>query len=176
MADRGAARAVLITGGYGSGKTTIVEELAQIFEERRERYAAIDLDWLAWFDPGVGVDDDDPHAAAIPTMLKNVDCVVANYYATGVRTFALAGAMRSSADVESLQRALAMPLITVRLETTLDEVERRLTPAASAGRGTDLEMARTWAAGGVGAPGDLSIANDGPVRDVAIQVVAAIGW
>jgi adenylylsulfate kinase-like enzyme len=46
----GPAEAVLLTGVYGSGKSTVVEEMASLLEERGAPYAALDLDWLAWFD------------------------------------------------------------------------------------------------------------------------------
>jgi len=40
---------VLVTGVFGSGKTSVVEEMAEILEEHHVPYAAIDLDWLMWF-------------------------------------------------------------------------------------------------------------------------------
>ena len=86
MADRSDAEAVLVTGAFGTGKTSAIEEIADILEARGVRYGAIDLDWLSWFDPGSGGD----HWAGTPVMLKNVDAVVGNYYDTGVRRFALA--------------------------------------------------------------------------------------
>jgi len=97
MSDRSDAAAVVITGAYGAGKTSLVEEIADILEGRGLRYGAIDLDWLGWFDPGYG-----DHDAGRPVMLRNVDAVVGNYYDTGVRLFALAGAMSSSDEVDEL--------------------------------------------------------------------------
>ena len=44
--------AVLVTGTFGSGKTTVVAEMAELIERRDFRYAALDLDWLAWGWPG----------------------------------------------------------------------------------------------------------------------------
>jgi len=69
MADRSDAEAVLVTGAFGTGKTSAIEEIADILEARGVRYGAIDLDWLSWFDPGSG----DDHWAGIPVMLKNVE-------------------------------------------------------------------------------------------------------
>ena len=40
---------MLLTGVYGAGKSTLVAEIATVFEERGEPFAAIDLDWLGWF-------------------------------------------------------------------------------------------------------------------------------
>ena len=39
-------RALLVTGAYGTGKTSLVEEIADIFEHGGVRFGAIDLDWL----------------------------------------------------------------------------------------------------------------------------------
>jgi adenylylsulfate kinase-like enzyme len=43
---------VLITGVYGSGKSTVAEEIAAVLEEHNAAYALLDLDFLAWFDTG----------------------------------------------------------------------------------------------------------------------------
>jgi hypothetical protein len=122
MPDRSDARAVLVTGAYGAGKTSLIEEAAEVLEERHVRYAAIDLDWLCWFDPG-----SPDHAAAVPTLLKNIDAVVGNYYDAGVRLFALARTMETQREVDAVGAAMAMPMTTVRLAAPLDEIERRLT-------------------------------------------------
>jgi putative protein kinase ArgK-like GTPase of G3E family len=42
----GAAEAVLITGVYGSGKSSAAEEIAYLLEQRGTRYALLDLDFL----------------------------------------------------------------------------------------------------------------------------------
>jgi putative protein kinase ArgK-like GTPase of G3E family len=49
MGTDGGAEAVLVTGVYGAGKTTLVEEMAHRLEVSGAPYAAIDLDWLSWF-------------------------------------------------------------------------------------------------------------------------------
>jgi Ni2+-binding GTPase involved in maturation of urease and hydrogenase len=40
---------VLVSGVYGVGKTSLVEEMAYVLERRAQSYAAIDIDWLGWF-------------------------------------------------------------------------------------------------------------------------------
>ena len=172
MVNRSDAQAVLLTGTYGSGKTSMVEEIADILEVRKVRYGAIDLDWLGWFDPGFG-----DHDAGRPVMLKNVDAVVGNFYAAGVRRFALAGAMSSTDDVDDLRAALAMPLTVVRLTVPIDEIERRLGHSVAAGRQDDLRVAREWIAAGRGDDvGDQVIENKGLIREAALQVVSTLGW
>ena len=171
MDGRDDAEAVLIAGPYGTGKTSVLEEIAEICEERAIRYGAIDLDWLAWFDAGGG-----DHDAGVPVMLRNVEAVVANYHEAGVRRFALAGAMEPT-DEGALRSTLAMPLAVVRLTLPLDEIERRLSVSVTTGRQADIEIARHWIAEkrdeGVG---DVTIENDRPVRDVALEIVTWLGW
>ncbi len=172
--ERHDARAVLVTGVYGAGKTSAVEEIADLLEERGVRYGALDLDWLGWFDPGVPNDD---HEAGWPVKLMNVDAVVGNYYDTGVRRFALAGSIGTSKKLEDLGAVLGMPMTVVRLTLPIEEIERRLSSFVTSGREDDLEVARGWVAddwgGGIG---DLVVENDRPIRDVATEILAALGW
>ena len=44
--------AVLITGVYGSGKSSVAEEIAAVLEEHNGPYALLDLDFLGWFNTG----------------------------------------------------------------------------------------------------------------------------
>jgi hypothetical protein len=45
------AEGVLITGVYGSGKSSVAAEIAYLLQERRQPYALLDLDF--WAGPGV---------------------------------------------------------------------------------------------------------------------------
>ena len=172
MIDRSDAQAVLFTGVYGTGKTSMVEEIADIMEERNVRYGAIDLDWLGWFDPGYG-----GHDAGRPVMMQNLDAVVGNYHAAGIRRFMLAGAMSSVDQLDDLRATLSMPLTVVRLTVPIDEIERRLGSSVTAGRHDDLRVAKGWIATGRGeALGDLAVENDRSIREVALKVVTALGW
>jgi pantothenate kinase-related protein Tda10 len=40
---------VLISGSFGTGKSSTAEGMATILEARGLGYAAMDLDWLTWF-------------------------------------------------------------------------------------------------------------------------------
>jgi energy-coupling factor transporter ATP-binding protein EcfA2 len=42
------AEAVLLTGVYGAGKSTVAAEMAFLMEQRGEPYALLDLDFLIW--------------------------------------------------------------------------------------------------------------------------------
>ena len=45
MRDEVGAEAVLITGVFGSGKSSVAAELADLLEREGLSYAALDLDW-----------------------------------------------------------------------------------------------------------------------------------
>jgi adenylylsulfate kinase-like enzyme len=79
------AEAALLTGVYGSGKTAVVEEISSVLQERGISYAALDLDWLGWFDAGW-----DDEAAEHDMMLKNLRATVSNYLAADIGLFVLA--------------------------------------------------------------------------------------
>ena len=169
--DRVRPRAVLITGVYGSGKTTVVEDLATLLEEAGIAYAAIDLDWLCWYDAGVDGDD------GWDTLLANLAAVGDNYRSAGVTRFVMAGFFESTAEVQRLGTAMRMPVATVGLEVPLAVVERRLTAVGTAERLENLEVARRQVAEGLGTGfADMAISGDRPVREIAGEVLAWLGW
>ena len=145
------AHALLVCGAYGTGKTSLVKEMANHLEERGVRYAAIDMDWLGWFDTG-----EPDHDAGWPILLRNLGAVVSNYHGEGVRRFLVAGTMGGKRDLAELRSALRMPVSTVLLTLPIEEIERRLGSAMTTGRAHDLEVAREQVETGRGANiGDL---------------------
>ena len=112
-----------------------------------------------------------------PMMLANLSCVVTNYIDAGIQRFALAGALRSRAERDAVSVTLSMPLRVVRLEVRLEEIERRLQTSVTSGRRIDLRGAAHWLATGVGVGlEDLTILNEGPIREVALRILHSIGW
>ena len=171
-------RAVLITGVYGSGKSSVAAEVAHLLEKRGLPYGAIDLDWLGWFYPGDG--DPSEHTreysgAAAEVQLRNVVAVSGNYRSVGVRYFVLAGAIGSRTELDDLQRAVAVPMRVVRLEVPIREIERRLARDPTAGRAADMRVAREWieAKRGVGLE-DLTVDGDRPIREVALEILSLL--
>jgi chloramphenicol 3-O-phosphotransferase len=168
-----APQAVLLAGLFGTGKSSVAIEMADVLEQRAVPYALIDLDYLCWGEPG----SDEP-GAEHRMMLRNLAPVVANYLDVGVTRFVLARGMRDRAQVESLRETLGMPLTVVELQVPWDEIERRLTADLTAARADDLREAREWlASGDHEGLADLTVDNhERPLREVATEVLERLGW
>jgi hypothetical protein len=173
------AEALLITGVYGTGKTSVVEEIADVLESERFPYAALDLDWLAWADSGI----DGSHTSADwqghghSTMLANLFCVVNNYLDAGIRRLVMAYGLRSRVELNAITATLSMPLRVVRLELSLEEIERRLQTNVTSAREDDLREAEEWLSTGAGVGlEELAVRNEGPIRDVALHILKTIRW
>ena len=145
-------------------------ELADLVEGEVP-YAALDLDWLAWYDAM----DDSPEHEMGDVGLKNLSDVVRNYRAVGVGLFLIAGAVRDAAELAQLQTVLPMPVTVVRLDVPIEEIEARLGADATAGRQDDLGRAREWIAAGQGIGfEDLVVDNDRPIREVALEIIERV--
>jgi hypothetical protein len=164
--------AVLIVGAYGTGKTALAAEMAEMLEERGRPYAAIDLDWLAWVH-AAGLD----RSASNRLFLRNLSAVVANDILAGARFFVLAGAYSDRLEFDDLVAMLPMPLRVVRLTVPLDEIVRRLRSDVSAGRHDALAQAEAGIAQDevLGAE-DRTVSNDRPIRETAVDVLEWLGW
>jgi RimJ/RimL family protein N-acetyltransferase len=170
--DPNQARAVLITGLFGTGKSSVAVEIADVLEKRGLPYAVVDLDWLCWGSAGGG------EGAEHRMMLANLAPVVANYLDAGVRSFVLARSLRTGEELATLRSTLLpMDLRVVELVVPFDEIERRLGSDVTAARTDDLRDARGWHAAGDGTGfGDLAVENDRPLREVADEIVRLLGW
>jgi hypothetical protein len=164
----GDPEAVLITGVYGSGKTSVVEEIAGFLDEADVSYAAIDLDWLIWANVEGG------HGPAARGVLeRNLAAVVQNYREAGITRFLLAGYLEDADAVAGIAHAVGMPMKVVRLDVPIEVIEQRI----GHGRSEELEVARAaLAAGRLDAVGDLALAGDRPVAELATEIRAWLGW
>jgi hypothetical protein len=164
--------AVLITGVYGSGKSSVAQEIAHLLEQRNTPYALLDLDFLGWFDAAGEVGPTE-HGV----MLRNLAALVDNYSAVGVRFFVLAGAIRDGAQLDSIKAELPTPLRVIRLTLPLAKIEERLRSDPTTGRREDLREAAAWVAGSVGIGiEEATVSNDRPIREVAAEILDRLGW
>jgi hypothetical protein len=167
-----AAEAVLITGVYGAGKSSAVEEIAYLLEQHGTRYALLDLDFLGWADTGAA-----DRAGRVAVMLANLTAVTANYRRAGVTRYVLAWFARTAEDVQGVAQAIGMPLRVVRLTVELAQIEQRLSAGITSGRRDDLrEAAASIAAGAGTGVGDVVIDSGRPVGTVARDVLGFLGW
>jgi hypothetical protein len=163
---------VLLTGVYGSGKSSVAAEIAYLLEQRGEPYALLDLDYLSW--AGTGSEN---RAQEFGLMLANLAAVAGNYRRAGIRWFVLAYFVRDPAEVQGVREALGVPLRVVRLTVPLADIERRLAGDVTSGRRDDLREAAASIAADEGAGvEDVVVGNDRPVAIVARDVLAFLGW
>jgi adenylylsulfate kinase-like enzyme len=159
---------VLITGVYGSGKSSVAAEIGYELEQRGELYALLDLDFLGW----VG-----DHETGRATMLRNLAAVAPNYRDLGVGRYVLAYFVPDRGTLDAIKEALAVPLRVVRLSVPITEIERRLSADVTSGRKDDLRDAAESIAASAGAGvEDLLIENAGPVQEIAGAVMSWLGW
>jgi uncharacterized protein DUF6062/AAA domain-containing protein len=164
-------RAVLVTGVYGAGKTTVAVELADRLDAAGDSVAAIDLDWLGWYSAPVAWDEhEDPRLT-----LRNLAALRDGYLEAGVRTFVLAGAARERSAVERIGAVLRTPMAVVRLEVDAEVLRSRLAGDPNASRAEDLEVALR----DLEAPAPVDAwAVDGarPAAEVATAILDHLGW
>ena len=167
-----AVEAVLVTGVYGVGKSTIVAQMADLLEARGHRYAALDLDWLAWADDGLH----DSHTDQF-MLLTNLASVVGKYRAHGIERFVLAGWVGDAGELDRMRSTMDMPMRVVRLTLGYEEIVRRIGPGQTTGRADDMAQTAAWLAAdaGVGLE-DLAIPNERPAVEVAAKILDWIGW
>ncbi|MGN6792056.1 MAG: hypothetical protein ACTHJW_06665 [Streptosporangiaceae bacterium] len=159
---------VLITGVFGSGKSSVAAEITYLLEQQGELYALLDLDYFGW----VG-----DHATGQAMMLRNLAAVAANYRDLGVATYVAAYFVRDQAALRGIKDALGVPLRVVRLSVPLPDIEQRLAADVTSGRLDDLRDAAVSIAAseGLGVE-DLTVKNDRPVPEIARDVMAWLGW
>ena len=167
-----AAEAVLVTGVYGVGKSTVVGQMADLLEERGHRYAALDLDWLAWADDGIH----DSHTDQF-ILLMNLASVVKNYRALGIERVLMAGWLGSAGELERLRSTMDMPMRVVRLTLGYEEIVNRAGRRLTTGRADDMAQTAAWLAAGAGEGlEDLAIPNERPAVEVATTILEWMGW
>src|SRR4051812_2118828 len=118
---RADARAVVLTGAYGAGKSAMAAEICHQMASHGVATAAIDLDWLAWVGPDLSTED------ILDLRRNNLTAMVANFLDAGVERFAMGGALRTHAHRRIVEQALGdVPLVVVRLLVDANEALTRI--------------------------------------------------
>lgn len=166
------AEGVLITGVYGSGKSSVAAQIAYLLDQQDTPFALFDLDYLSWAGPDTG-----DRAAEIDLLSQNLAAIVPNYRRLGVTLFVLAYFVRGAAEVQAIRKAMNVPLKVVRLAIPLAVIEQRLASDVTSGRLDDLREAaeQIATAEGVGLE-HVTIVNDRPVDVVAREIMTFLAW
>jgi hypothetical protein len=166
------AEAVLVTGVYGAGKSTVVADIGKLLTDRGERYGLLDVDWLGWFDAGR-----DP-ASHRRVVMSNITTVCEAYLAEGVRRLALAWSIRDRSQLDEVRQAVSVPMRVVRLDVDAELMRRRLLADPTEERQEDdLMVGLEWLAAGHGVGlEDLLVPGDRPVRETSEAICRWLGW
>jgi predicted kinase len=165
-------RAVLLTGLFGTGKSTVAADIADVLEAAGVPYAALDLDWLTWTNAS-GSTRDDEHRM----LLMNLEAVLANYLDAGATHFVLARSVRDRHELATLADTIGIRLQTVELDLPDEEIARRITADPTDGRREDLARTVSWKAQSLGSGiADVVVSNDRPVRAVALEILHWLDW
>ncbi|MFE7793901.1 hypothetical protein [Streptomyces sp. NPDC057460] len=115
------ARAFLITGTVGAGKTSVAGAAGGLLTGAGVPNAVIDMDWLCrtWPAP-----TDDRFNFAL--LLRNLRCMVGNYLDAGVTRLVLAGVVEDAEDRKQCEKAMGVGLSVCRLRVELPVVRQRL--------------------------------------------------
>jgi energy-coupling factor transporter ATP-binding protein EcfA2 len=164
------ARGLLIIGPYGSGKSTVATEIADVLERADRAYALLDLDYLMWANPPGHDEHEDPRL-----LLVNLASVTRTYREAGIEWFVLAGYVDGQPLLEGIRQTMSMSLDVVRLAVPWHEIERRFATSVTSGRFEDLQRAaEQWAI--YDTIGDLVVSNDRPPTETATEILERIAW
>jgi Methylmalonyl Co-A mutase-associated GTPase MeaB len=168
----GDAESVLVTGVYGSGKSTVVADIGKVLGDHGERYGLLDVDWLGWFDAGR---DGDSHRKVV---LSNVSAICQAYLDQGVRRLALAWSVRDQVQLDQVRQAVLVPMRVVRLEINAELMRQRLLADPTEERQEDdLRVGLDWLATGRGTGlEELLLSGEAPVRETSEKICRWLGW
>ena len=168
---RPVAKAILLTGPVGVGKTTTLHEIEALLDAGRVPNAILDLDWLAWATPARGTAHD--------LLVRNLADVWRNLHDAGIAHVAMARMLHDEGEIADVRAALAgCETFTVELALDMDELRERIRR-----RDSGVELAEhlayldRWAGMADGLRADAVIPVDGRTpAEVARDVLGVAGW
>ncbi|MHB8511850.1 MAG: hypothetical protein ACYDCC_06670 [Actinomycetota bacterium] len=164
---------LVLSGSIGSGKSTVLGEIADQLIEAEVPHAILDLDGLTQMWPRAV-----PFGVSLG--LENLASVWANFHAAGVPRLVLAAVIESKEDLTGLRDAipgaqLTVCLITASLETMRERLLRREIGSAQGwhlSRSQELHTILTNAH-----VEDFSVSNDErSIQSVANEILHRAGW
>jgi hypothetical protein len=164
--------AVLLTGVFGAGKSTVVADMGALLESKGEPYGLVDVDWLSWFNVGAARELNNR------VTFNNLKALCAAYLDVGVRRLALAWAIRDQAQLEATRMAVGVPLTVVRLDVDEATVRARLScDPTQERREADLRVALECVSDGDGVGlADFEVSGTSDVRQISEEICRHLGW
>ncbi|WP_043685991.1 AAA family ATPase [Streptomyces xylophagus] len=170
------ARALLINGTVGVGKTTVAEAVGDLLTDAEVPHAVLDLDWLSnsWPTP-----PGDRFNFAM--LVRNLRSVAGHYLDAGATHLVLAGVIEEQAERKQLADAVGVDLTVCRLRAELPFIHQRLTHRhGSETEALQWHLHRSGELDGIlsrAAVDDFTIdTGTGSVTDIALSVIRAAGW
>ncbi|MFC9607195.1 hypothetical protein ACFTTN_27495 [Streptomyces niveus] len=115
------AYVLFLNGGYGVGKSAVLEHVGDLLAAAGQPFSLMDVDWFHRSWPSGDDDPDNVQTAAI-----NMAAVWTNYRRVGPRQLVVSGVLATAADRHRYTEALALPVRSVRLEAGPAVTETRL--------------------------------------------------
>ncbi|MFK0158559.1 AAA family ATPase [Streptomyces sp. NPDC090499] len=115
------ARALLINGTVGVGKTTVAAAVGGLLAEAGVPHAVLDLDWLSQSWPPPPGD-----RFNFGMLLRNLRSTAANYLDAGATRLVLAGVVEEHDERKQLADAVGVDLTVCRLRAELPVIHERL--------------------------------------------------
>lgn len=124
---------LFLNGGYGVGKSATLDHVGDVLAEAHQPFSLMDVDW---FHRSWPPHPDDPDNVVIEA--DNLAAVWTSYRRAGPRQLVVAGVLSSPDDRRRYERALALPLRSVRLTASPEVTGARLRQRYTEDRGAAL--------------------------------------
>jgi len=168
------ARALLIIGPVGSGKTTTLHEIEAMLDQAGTPNAIVDLDWLAWATPAAS-----STASVHDLMVANLAAVWQTFHTAGIEHIALARMLNDPAEIAAVRAALhGCETTVVELSVDPGVLEQRIRLRDSGVQLAEhLAFLDAYDAEGAEARSDAVIdVDDQSPAQVARDVLGVAGW